>query len=32
VLFRSNKFFALMKNNYSDATLKTEWLKFIENK
>ena len=28
----ANKFFALMKNNYSDATLKSEWLKFIENK
>lgn len=28
----ANKFSSLMKNNYSDATLKTEWLKFIDNK
>ncbi len=28
----ANKFFSLMKYNYSEASLKTEWLKFIENK
>jgi hypothetical protein len=26
----ANRFFSLMKNNYSMATLKTEWLKFID--
>ncbi len=26
------KFFGLMKNNFDPATLKTEWLKFIDNK
>lgn len=25
----ANRFFALMKNNYNNATLKSEWLKFI---
>lgn len=28
----ANKFFHLMKNNYSDAALKSEWLCFIDNK
>jgi hypothetical protein len=28
----SNKFFLLMKNNYSLATLQSEWLTFIDNK
>lgn len=28
----ANKFFHLMKNNYSDALLKSEWLRFIDNK
>lgn len=28
----ANKFFLLMKNNYSEATLKSEWIKFIDNK
>lgn len=28
----ANRFFSLMKNNYNLATLKTEWLKFIDNK
>jgi len=26
----ANKFYSLMKNNYNSATLKAEWLKFIE--
>lgn len=28
----ANKFFGLMKNSYSDSFLKSEWLRFIENK
>ncbi len=28
----AQKFFALMKNNYDEAKLKSEWLKFIDNK
>lgn len=28
----ANKFFTLMKDNYSDAVLKSEWLLFIDNK
>jgi len=27
----ANRFFSLMKNNYSAATLKSEWIKYIEN-
>jgi hypothetical protein len=26
----ANRFFSLMKNNYNDTTLKTEWLNFID--
>lgn len=28
----ANIFFTLMNNNYSEATLKSEWIKFIDNK
>jgi hypothetical protein len=28
----ADKVFSLIKNNYSEATLKAEWLKFIDNK
>jgi len=28
----ANNIFGLMKNNYSDSILKTEWLKFIDNR